>query len=102
MAFFSHMLVDAVDIEPNTGVNIDRSLSYGAPVTGVPARVERDIQIDWMSDGSSEDTATVVWLERQINEGDRITLPGGEVMEVAATQSMSTTDGRVTLHKAAG
>jgi hypothetical protein len=102
MAFYSHMLTQTVDIEPQTGVSTDGSVTYGAISSDVAARVERNIEVSGGSEGIMSDTVTIVWLEQEVGKGDRITLPSGDVMEVSQTESLPHTDGSVTLYKAMG
>jgi len=100
--FFEHMLTDSVDIEPFAGLDDSGAPSYGTLEAGVDAYVARDIEVSGDTEGISGNIVTRVILSQEVDEGDKIHLPGGDTMEVMATVSLSSTDGRETLHKVMG
>lgn len=95
------MLTQSVDVK-----NFDTLSTSGEPsfttTSGVSARVERNIEISGEDFGADSDITTIVWLEQEIGEGDKIVLPSGDEMEVQDTMSIPSVDGRTTLYKAAG
>jgi len=103
VTFYGHMLTETVDLEPVDSLDADGSKSYGTKKTDLAARIERDVSVSGDSEGLSEDTVTAVWLEaEEVGKGDRIHLPSGETLEVMATETVATTDGRLDLYKAEG
>lgn len=101
-AFYEHMLNQSVDLEPFDSLDDDGSPTFGALVTGLDARVEREIEMTGDDTGVTSDTVTTVWVGREVGEGDRIHLPSGDVMEVQAVESDPSVDGQTTLYKAQG
>jgi len=104
VSFWSHMLTQTVDLEPLTGVDTSTGAKqYGTKSTGIAARVERNIEVTGESTGATGDTVTRVWLEaKEPDEGDRIHLPDGDVLEVMSTETIPTTDGRTEIYRAQG
>jgi len=103
VSFFSHMLTEEVDREPIDSFGTDGQPTYGTKSTGLDARVKRNIRENSDTGGTSGDTATVVWLEaEEVQEGDRLHLPDGTVLDVQSTSTVKTTDGRLSLYRAEG
>jgi hypothetical protein len=96
------MLTQSVDIEPFAGLDDSGAPTFGSTVTGVDAYVARDIEVSGDTEGISGEVVTRVILSREVDEGSRIHLPSGDVMEVMATVSLPSTDGRETIYKAMG
>lgn len=102
MTFYGHMLPHRVDLEPVDDLDDKGAPQYGTKQTDVPAYVERNVEIDMGDDGAESVIGDRVTLAEKVDKSDRIHLPDGDVMEVAETRTMPSTDGRTTLNEAVG
>jgi hypothetical protein len=96
------MLTEEGSIEPFDSLDSDGSPTFGALTAGVAMRVEEGVEVAFVGEGSREDVMTVVWIDQSVSSDDRIHLPDGSVLDVKGVQKIPTTDGRVSIWKAAG